>query len=481
MTIFDFIEIKKELIATLEGETTDAGALVTDVKYAEGTVRNRKDGDYRKQGGKWVKIYEKEGKGASLAVTHAVKKIKAAQSVDELMDLVNANISRFYDKNGKLLPVVARLRDAVNESKTRINSAKKEKEKQTQEKLSTTTKQPSTSEIMKFISQNQDKVFDEVENRKNADSKYQELERVEKEASATKRELEKKFLKDRKEGNTSALKEDKKALKEATENYQKASDATLSYEAELQKQIATQLMTGKAATPAETPTQKIEKPDFLNGRFNGKVYGNAKYGYRVYVDGKEKSITAEQKKQVDAWQKQESEKKETQKEKKKSVTNLESHLLDISLENRALDISNLASKAIKNPSNWEKYKKSDNVFSYPSNIALMEKNANTPEEKAIIERLKTDKDFADTVNKTYIQLVENKMKQMKDEQATKQGYDNRQTQIDDYIKANGTPDIVKNGFWNGKVYGSEKSGYSVYIDGKKKTLSEADKKQFGLK
>jgi hypothetical protein len=231
----------------------------------------------------------------------------------------------------------------------------------------------------------------------------------------------------------------------------------------------------------KTPTQKIEKPDFLNGRFNGKVYGNAKYGYRVYVDGKEKSITAEQKKQVDAWQKQESEKKETQKEKKKSVTNLESHLLDISLENPALDISNLASKAIKNPSNWEKYKKSDNVFSYPSNIALMEKNANTPEEKSIIERLKTDKDFADTVNKTYIQLVENKMKQMKDEQSTKQGYDNRQTQIDDYIKANGTPDIVKNGFWNGKVYGSEKSGYSVYIDGKKKTLSEADKKQFGLK
>jgi hypothetical protein len=231
----------------------------------------------------------------------------------------------------------------------------------------------------------------------------------------------------------------------------------------------------------KTPTQKIEKPDFLNGRFNGKVYGNAKYGYRVYVDGKEKSITAEQKKQVDAWQKQESEKKETQKETQKSVTNLGNHLLDISLENPALDISNLASKAIKNPSNWEKYKKSDNVFSYPSNIALMEKNANTPEEKSIIERLKTDKDFADTVNKTYIQLVENKMKQMKDEQSTKQGYDNRQTQIDDYIKANGTPDIVKNGFWNGKVYGSEKSGYSVYIDGKKKTLSEADKKQFGLK
>jgi len=382
MTVFDFIEIKKELIATLEGETDDGGALVTDVKYAEGTVRSRKDGDYRKQGRKWVKIYEKEGRGASLAVTHAVKKIKAAQSVDELMDLVNANISRFYDKNGKLLPVVARLRDAVNESKARINTERKAKEGEKQ-----TQKVKTTSD------------------------------------------------------------EDKK----------------------------------QPSTPAETPTQKIEKPDFLNGRFNGKVYGNAKYGYRVYVDGKEKSITAEQKKQVDAWQKQEKEKKETQKETQKSVTNLENHLLDISLENSALDISNLASKAIKNPSDWEKYKKSDNVFSYPSNIAKMEKNANTPEEKSIIERLKTDKDFADTVNKTYIQLVENKMKQMKDEQSTKQGYDNRQTQIDDYIKANGKPDIVKNGFWNGKVYGSEKSGYSVYIDGKKKTLSEADKKQFGLK
>lgn len=134
MTVFEFVEIKKELIATLEGGTADTGALVTDVKYAEGTVRSRKDGDYRKQGGKWIKIYSGEGRGASLAVTHAVKKIKAAQSVDELMDLVNANISRFYDKNGKLLPVVARLRDAVNESKTRINSAKKESEKKESEK-----------------------------------------------------------------------------------------------------------------------------------------------------------------------------------------------------------------------------------------------------------------------------------------------------------------------------------------------------------
>jgi hypothetical protein len=125
MTVFDFIEIKKELIATLEGETADTGALVTDVKYAGGTVRTRKDGDYRKQGGKWVKVYSGAGRGASLAVTHAVKKIKNAQTVDELMDLVNNNISRFYDKDGKLLPVVARLRDAVNESKTRINSAKK--------------------------------------------------------------------------------------------------------------------------------------------------------------------------------------------------------------------------------------------------------------------------------------------------------------------------------------------------------------------
>jgi hypothetical protein len=131
LSLFDFIALRNEIADVLEmqAETEDAGALVTDVKYAEGTVRTRKDGDYRKQSGKWVKIYSGEGRGASLAVTHAVKKIKAAKNVDELMDLVNANISRFYDKNGKLLPVVARLRDAVNESKTRINSAKKLKVK----------------------------------------------------------------------------------------------------------------------------------------------------------------------------------------------------------------------------------------------------------------------------------------------------------------------------------------------------------------
>ena len=45
-----------------------------------------------------------------------------------------------------------------------------------------------------------------------------------------------------------------------------------------------------------------EKPDcYPTGRWNGKVYGGAKYGYSIYVDGAKTEITEEEKEQLEAY------------------------------------------------------------------------------------------------------------------------------------------------------------------------------------
>lgn len=117
ISLFEFIATRRELAEYLEGldETEDGGK-------PEGAVPRRRDGDYRKSGGKWYKIYEREGRGASIAAAHVAKKVRNAQSVDELMDIVMKNTSRFTGADGRLLPVVERLKAAVDKRKGELNA-----------------------------------------------------------------------------------------------------------------------------------------------------------------------------------------------------------------------------------------------------------------------------------------------------------------------------------------------------------------------
>lgn len=93
--------------------------------YGIGTVRVWKGQKFRKIApGKWRRIYDSNTRGANQSIAILRKKIANAQSIDELLQLVMENTNRFMDAEGKLLPIVDKLNEAVKASKTRLNAGK---------------------------------------------------------------------------------------------------------------------------------------------------------------------------------------------------------------------------------------------------------------------------------------------------------------------------------------------------------------------
>ena len=93
--------------------------------YGIGTVRVWKGQKFRKIApGKWRRIYDSNTRGARQSINIIKKKIANAQSIDELLQLVMENTNRFMDAEGKLLPIVEELQNAVKESKGRLNTGK---------------------------------------------------------------------------------------------------------------------------------------------------------------------------------------------------------------------------------------------------------------------------------------------------------------------------------------------------------------------
>ena len=374
MSIFEFIKIRNELAEYLESmdedETEDAGK-------PDGSVSHRKDGDYQKRGKKWFKIYENEGRGASIAAGHVARKIRNAQNVDELMEIVMSNTSRFTGKDGKLLPVVEKLQKAVNAKKGELNANK-------------------------------------------------------------------------------------------TKPAQKAEP--------------------KGTPEAKTETNAPEKPAVLgSGRWNGKIYGNEKYGYRIYVDGNEKKISAAQKDEIEKYS---SDKAKAEKKAHREAQNRNMLI-------GAMRVGAIAEKAEQAPKGWEKIKgmSADELFD-EKRIGILEKAVdkmsfsfagvslgNKDETKALVDRLKTDKNFREEMKTKFINSVEevlNKRKERNEnEKKVQEARNDRDSIVSNYIKEHGEPDFVKKGYWNGIVYGSP-GRYSVYIGGRKKELTESEAKQFGL-
>lgn len=93
--------------------------------YGIGTVRVWKGQKFRKIApGKWRRIYDSNTRGARQSINIIKKKIANAKSIDELLQLVMENTNRFMDADGKLLPIVEELQNAVKESKGRLNTGK---------------------------------------------------------------------------------------------------------------------------------------------------------------------------------------------------------------------------------------------------------------------------------------------------------------------------------------------------------------------
>jgi len=81
--------------------------------YPVGTKRTWSGKEYKKVAGgasgkgKWVRTYtETESRGAKQAVRNVQRKIMDASSMEELLEIVKQNSSRFQDKDGKMLPIV---------------------------------------------------------------------------------------------------------------------------------------------------------------------------------------------------------------------------------------------------------------------------------------------------------------------------------------------------------------------------------------
>lgn len=77
--------------------------------FPTGTIRTWSGKEYKKMSsGKWVRTYsETESRGAKQAIRNVQKKIEAATSMEELLKIVQENMSRFKDEDGKTLPIVA--------------------------------------------------------------------------------------------------------------------------------------------------------------------------------------------------------------------------------------------------------------------------------------------------------------------------------------------------------------------------------------
>lgn len=96
-------------------EKSFTGKWVEKAGYGIGTVRIWKGKKYKKIApGKWARVFDKEGRGTNIAIGKLIAKVQKIDNVEDLMAFVMANKQRFVDENGVDLPVLDKLRAAVD-------------------------------------------------------------------------------------------------------------------------------------------------------------------------------------------------------------------------------------------------------------------------------------------------------------------------------------------------------------------------------
>lgn len=99
------------------------GKWVEKAGYGVGTVRIWKGKKYKKIApGKWARVFEKEGRGTNIAIGKLIAKVQKIDNVEDLMAFVMANKQRFVDENGVDLPVLDKLRAAVDARNGNVGS-----------------------------------------------------------------------------------------------------------------------------------------------------------------------------------------------------------------------------------------------------------------------------------------------------------------------------------------------------------------------
>ena len=113
------------------------GKWVEKAGYGVGTVRIWKGKKYKKIApGKWARVFEKEGRGTNIAIGKLIAKVQKIDNVEDLMAFVMANKQRFVDENGVDLPVLDKLRAAVDARNGSVGSKGTSKPAEKKEELS---------------------------------------------------------------------------------------------------------------------------------------------------------------------------------------------------------------------------------------------------------------------------------------------------------------------------------------------------------
>ena len=109
----DYLNSQEEHFTHLEKSLS--GKWIEKAGYGIGTVRVWKGKKYKKiASDKWVRVFDKEGRGTNIAIGKLIAKVNKIDNVEDLMAFVMANKQRFVDENGVDLPVLDKLRAAVD-------------------------------------------------------------------------------------------------------------------------------------------------------------------------------------------------------------------------------------------------------------------------------------------------------------------------------------------------------------------------------
>lgn len=430
-----------------------------------GEVREWKGRKFKKIApNKWRPIYESNTRGAKQSIKILAKKVSKAQSVDELLEIVMQNVNRFTDENGKTLDIVKELQDAVNEAKGRLNAGKP------------TTQQ----QIDDFNKKNS--ILSEDERKTLMSGVY----------GAKVKEI-----------LTSKSDDDLKEIWKESINSKNPFFEKLVYN-EIQRRNKEK---EKPKLNETKIRENFNNPEKL-GKWNGKIYGNQKYGYSIYVDNKRIEINNEEKKQLEdyAAKKAEDSKKAMKEKRNTTIRNdivkfflrkIGARERDIEELDRAISTfkkKNLPEKIIVNfltdkmeDARTERYNSSDLIQSdyqtYIDNMSEDELKTLSDIAKNELEKIKTQKQKElDEKNAKEKADKEYKNKLLTDENFRKEEEDKKRAEREKQRKQElRVEEIAGEGYWNGKVYGSARNGYSVYVANKKYTIPEKDYELFDLK
>lgn len=95
---------------------------------AVGEIRTWNGKKYKKMPNKkWVRVYDTHDRHTEISIARLKGRVRKAQSVDELFEIVMNNTHRFSDENGKPLDIVLELKKEVDARKKTLNAGKPSK------------------------------------------------------------------------------------------------------------------------------------------------------------------------------------------------------------------------------------------------------------------------------------------------------------------------------------------------------------------